>query len=114
MRKTSFKIILSKPIPPEGRIPTAAEIKQFLSYGTIVQPNAKGSWLLRWNQLSRGDNGEKKPYLFHYNKKSRVRDGWEFAAIEAEPKPKKEPKAKKLPAPLPLLRPKATSIVWDF
>ena len=26
-----LKIVLSEPIPPEGRIPTAAEIKQFLS-----------------------------------------------------------------------------------
>ena len=103
-----LKIVLSEPIPPEGRIPTTAEIRQFIKFNTGMRPTRSGAWTISWYEEK---DGTKTATINYFDKKSCSGARWEIEAIEPELKPKKEPR---LPAPLPLVRSKSTAIVWDF
>lgn len=70
-------VVLDKPIPPEGRKPTAQECKRFRALGTNIRPTTSGAWILCWH------GG--KPYIDVLNRKSKTRCGWTFQIVEPTP-----------------------------
>lgn len=80
-----MKIFLSKPIPAEGRIPTASECSQFRRQN--VTPTRSGAWKVCWNSKK---DGTDEPCISFFDKRSGSGCGYLFEAILPEPKPKKQ------------------------
>lgn len=80
-----MKIILSKPIPPEGRKPTAKECEQFRKQN--LRPTTTGSWRVKWCE----EEGIQRPLVTYYDKRSSSGVSFYFEIIEppVEPKPTK-------------------------
>ena len=82
-----FGIVLCKPIPGDGRKPTA---RGFRRLRTNVLPTTSGSWRLAWIDCS----GIRKPYLLYRGRNtSRASDGsgWTFEILAPEQKTSNEP-----------------------
>lgn len=78
-----MKITLSKPIPPEGRIPTAAEIEQLRKLAGNIQPTRSGAWKVCWNT---NRDGIDEPCISYFDKRTRSGAGWTFEAVASAPK----------------------------
>lgn len=73
-----FAILLDKPIPPEGRKPTARECKRFRTLNTNIRPTTSGSWTISWH--------EGKPFIHFHGRKSTpnagIGMGWTFDVLD--------------------------------
>jgi len=82
-----MKIILSKPIPEQGRIPTAAECSQFRKTAYNSQQTRSGGWKIGWNDRK---DGGKEPCISYFDRRTRSGEGWYFEIILPEPNPTAE------------------------
>lgn len=93
-----MKIVLSKPIPAEGRIPTAAEIEQFRKQN--ISPTRSGAWKVCWNTRK---DGIDEPCISYFDKRTRSGAGYIFEVVTPTPKPiKTRPAPAKVAIPLML------------
>lgn len=86
-----FGIILCKPIPEDGRKPTARECEQFRKLASNVRPTTGGAWRIGWLERA---NGTHEPYVSYRGRNtSSASDGagWVFTTLQPEPKPKPKP-----------------------
>lgn len=87
----TFGIVLDKPIPEDGRKPTARECERFRNLRTNVLPTTSGAWRIGWIKRA---NGNRDPYLLYRGRNSRRANdgaGWAFEMLEPEQKPITKP-----------------------
>lgn len=79
-----MKIVLSKPIPPNGRKPTGAECLQFNKQNTRVTQS--GAWRVGWTEEA---SGEVTHSITYFNRRACEGFSYDFIATDPEPKPAK-------------------------
>lgn len=77
-----FAIILDKPIPDNGRKPTARECERFRKLASNVRPTTSGAWTVGWLEDAIGG---RKPFLHYHGRRSTVGAscgaGWAFEIL---------------------------------